>query len=69
MTTCERCKGATIERDRLAHLLRRYDRCRCGWLRHHHDDGRPIACAGFELVEPADPLETIIDGEGDCGAA
>lgn len=58
-----------IEVERLRALLRRYDRCdRCGWERWKHgvlsfaplEDG---LCCEFILGTPADPLETVVDGE------
>ena len=60
--TSDRVRTANIERDRLAVLLSRYDRCRCGKLRWQHDD-QWVACKHFTVTQPADDLETVVNGD------
>ena len=51
------------QRLRLARLLREFDRCEhCRQYRKAHEPGISF-CDGFSLGEPADPLETVIEGK------
>jgi glucose-6-phosphate dehydrogenase assembly protein OpcA len=58
----KRIRDSQIERDRLANLLSRYDRCKCGKLRWQHE-AQWVACRQFSIKTPADPLETVLEAE------